>query len=103
MAISACGVTVVTTVEVLFVTTGSAVAVDTVAVLVTDPDAGAVPETVAVKVAPLARVPAVQGNTPVAMAHPTVGVVGPARLTGNVSVRVTAAALDGPLLVTVRV
>src|ERR1700676_5695960 len=103
MATSACGVTAVTTVDVLLAGTGSAVEVDTVAVLVTDPDAGAVPDTVAVNVAPLAKVPAVQVNTPPAMAQPTVGVDGPARLTGNVSLRVTAAALDGPRLVTVNV
>src|ERR1700680_4614568 len=103
MATSACGVTAVTTVEVLLATTGSAVVVDTVAVLVTVPDAGAVPFTVAVKVAPLARLPAVQVNTPPAMAQPTVGVDGPARLAGNGSLMVTAAAMDGPLLVTVNV
>src|ERR1700730_14234207 len=85
MATSASGVTAVTTVEVLLAATGSAVAVDTVAVLDTVPDGGAVPFTVAVKVAPLAKLPALQVNTPDAMTQPTVGVDGPARLTGSVS------------------
>src|ERR1700680_1758749 len=102
MATSACGVTAVTTVELLLVTTGSAVEVDTVAVLVTDPDAGAVPFAAAVNVAPLAKVPTGQVNTPDAMAHPAVGVDGPARFGGGQHLR-HVAALDGPLLVTVKV
>src|ERR1700676_2313801 len=91
MATSARGgtaLTVVTAVEVLLVGFGSMVLELTVAVLVTVPDAGAVLVIEAEKVARLARAPALQVNPPVAMAQPTVGVDGPARLNGRVSVNV---------------
>src|ERR1700680_3075463 len=83
MARSACRVIAETAVEVLLPTLGSLVVELTVAVLVTAPDAGAVPFTVAVKVAPLAMVPAAQVNTPLAMAQPADPVDGSDRVTGR--------------------
>src|ERR1700736_2294086 len=88
MATSAMGgtaLTVVTAVEVLLAGLGSAVVLDTVAVLDTVPDAGAVPVRVAVNTAPLARVPAAQVRVPEAMAQPAVGVAGEPRLAGTAS------------------
>jgi hypothetical protein len=103
MARSAWGVTVVVRVDELLPGVGSAVELDTVAVLVSVPEAGAMPVTVAVNVPALARSALVQVSVPVATAHPGVVVAGEARAPGNGSVIVGATAIDGPSLVTVNV
>ena len=103
IARSACGVTVVDSVDVLFDGSGSAVVLDTVAVFDSTPLTGAVPLTVATNVSPLARSALVHVNTSSVIAQPTVEVEGDPRLTGNVSDTVGATAVDGPLLVTVSV
>jgi hypothetical protein len=103
MARSAWGVMVVVRVDELFPGVGSAVVLVTVAVLVSVPDGGAVPVTVAVKVALLARSELVQVSVPEAMAQPGVAVAAEASVPGSGSVMVGATAIDGPLLVTVNV
>ena len=100
---SACAVTVVTSVDVLFPGVGSAVVLVTVAVFDNDPDAGAVPDTVATNVSPSARSALVQVRTPKAIAQPDVEVDGDPKPDGNVSLTTGALAVDGPLFVTVNV
>src|SRR5438477_561127 len=74
-----------------------------VAVLVTVPDTGAVPVTVMTWLAPLVRSAKAQVRTPEATEEQTAEVEGDVKLVGSVSVTEGAAAVDGPLLVTVKV
>ena len=97
---SATGVTVVTTGGViLFVLFGSPVGEVTLAMLVSEPLAGAVTVTLKLVTCPLARLPKVQVTTPTILMPPPLAdtKVTPA---GKVSVTVTLLALDGPKFVT---
>ena len=97
---SATGVTVVMTGAVtLFVLFGSPVGVLTLAVLVSEPLAGAVTVTVTLLTWPLVKTPRFQLTTPLVFNPPPVALT---KLTpnGNVSVTVTLLALEGPKFVT---
>ena len=103
-ATSACGnakfVTLVTTGAVtLFVLFGSPVGELTLAVLVSEPLAGAVTVTVTLLTWPLANVPRLQFTTPLLLAPPPLA---DTKVTAavNVSVTVTLLALEGPKFVT---
>ena len=99
MPTSATGVTLVTTGGVtLFVEFGSPVGELTLAVLVSEPLAGAVTVTVTLLTWPLANVPNVQLTTPLLLAPPPLALT---KLTpaGKVSVTTTLLALDGPKFV----
>ena len=100
MPTSATGVTVVITGGViLLVELGSPVGEATVAVLVSEPLAGAVTVKVILLTGPLARVPKVQLTTPLLFNPPPVALTN-VTLAGNVSVTTTLLALDGPKFVT---
>jgi hypothetical protein len=97
---SATGATVVMTGAVtLFVELGSPVGVLTLAVLVSEPLAGAVTVTVRLLTWPLANVPKLQLTTPLLLAPPPVAET-KVTPSGNVSVTTTLLALDGPKFVT---
>jgi hypothetical protein len=97
---SATGVTVVMTGEVmLFVLFGSPVGELTLAVLVSEPLAGAVTVTVMLLTWPLARVPRLQLTTPLLLAPPPLALTN-VTVGGNVSVTVTLLAVEGPKFVT---
>jgi hypothetical protein len=97
---SATGVTVVMTGGVtLFVLFGSPVGVLTLAVLVSEPLAGAVTVTVTLLTWPLVNVPKLQFTTPLLLAPPPLADT-KVTAAGNVSVTVTLLALDGPKFVT---
>jgi hypothetical protein len=103
-ATSACGnakfVTLVTTGAVtLFVLFGSPVGELTLAVLVSEPLAGAVTVTVTLLTWPLANVPRLQFTTPLLLAPPPLADT-KVTVAGNVSVTVTLLALEGPKFVT---
>ena len=100
MPTSATGVTVVITGGVtLFVLFGSSVGEATVAVLVSEPLAGAVTVTVKLLTWPLVNVPRVQLTTPLLFTPPPVALTN-VTLAGNVSVTTTLLAADGPKFVT---
>ena len=71
----------------------------TLAVLVSEPLAGAVTVTVTLLTWPLVNVPNVQLTTPLLLAPPPVALTN-VTPSGNVSVTVTLLALDGPKFVT---
>jgi hypothetical protein len=101
---SACGnaefVTVVITgTDRLLVELGSPVGVLTLAVLVSEPEAGAVTVTLTLLTWPLANVPKLQFTTPLLLAPPPVAET-KVTPSGNVSVTTTLLALDGPKFVT---
>jgi hypothetical protein len=97
---SATGVTVVMTGAVtLFVELGSPVGELTLAVLVSEPLAGAVTVTVMLLTWPLARVPRLQLTTPLLLAPPPLALTN-VTVGGNVSVTVTLLAVEGPKFVT---
>ena len=102
-ATSACGnakfVTLVTTGAVtLFVLFGSPVGELTLAVLVSEPLAGAVTVTVILLIWPLANVPNVQLTTPLVFTPPPVALTN-VTPKGSVSVTTSLLALDGPKFV----
>ena len=71
----------------------------TVAILVSEPLAGAVTVTVTLLVWPLARVPRVQFTTPLLFKPPPVALT-KVTVAGRLSVTTTPLALEGPKLVT---
>jgi hypothetical protein len=83
----------------LLVLLGSPVGELTLAVLVSEPLAGAVTVTVTLLTWPLASVPNVQVTTPLLLAPPPVALTN-VTVAGNVSVTTTLLALDGPKFVT---
>ena len=97
---SATGVTVVMTGGVtLLVLFGSPVGELMLAVLVSEPLAGAVTVTVTLLTWPLASVPILQFTTPLAFTPPPLALTN-VTVAGNVSVTVTLLALEGPKFVT---
>src|SRR5664279_4086110 len=100
MATSATGVTLVTTGKVrLLVELGSPVRVFTVAMLVSEPLAGAVTVTVRLLTWPLVRAPKVQLITPLLFKPPLLALT-KVTLAGRLSVTTTLLAVEGPKLVT---
>jgi hypothetical protein len=83
----------------LFVLLGSPVGELTLAVLVSEPLAGAVTVTLTLLTWPLVNVPKLQFTTPLLLAPPPVALTN-VTSSGNVSVTVTLLALDGPKFVT---
>src|SRR5208283_4831002 len=100
MATSATGVTVVMTGGLtLLVRLGSPVGVLTVAMLVSEPLAGAVTVTVTLLIWPLVKVPRVQLTIPPLFKPPLVALT-KVTLAGKASVTTTPLALEGPKFVT---
>jgi hypothetical protein len=83
----------------LFVLFGSPVGELTLAVLVSEPLAGAVTVTVMLLTWPLAKVPKLQLTTPLLLAPPPLALTN-VTPNGKVSVTTTLLALDGPKFVT---